>query len=89
MSSSWLSLTCFISALLRYAYSAEETTTNASGNYTLDEIRQFQLNLWTGVFLFMLGFMAIYATVTMDVQPDSLLYAKFITDTSGGGLKTD
>lgn len=56
---------------------------------TLEEITQFQLNMWTGVFMAFIGFLAIYATLTMDVQPDSLLYAKFITDTSGGGLKTD
>lgn len=75
--------------------STSESSTNSStagtttGNVTLTDITQFQLNLWTGVFLVLLGFLAIYATATMDVQPDSLLYAKFITDTSGGGLKTD
>ena len=62
----------------------------ASTNTTsLEDITQFQLNMWTGVGLALVGFLAIYATFTMDVQPDSLLYAKFITDTSGGGLKTD
>lgn len=55
----------------------------------MTEITQFQLNMWTGVGLALMGFLAIYATFNMDVQPDSLLYAKFITDTSGGGLKTD
>lgn len=71
--------------------SEEESTSSSVGsnNVTLIEIAQFQLNMWTGVGLALLGFLAIYATFTMDVQPDSLLYAKFITDTSGGGLKTD
>ena len=67
----------------------ESTSSSSSSNVTLVEITQFQLNMWTGVGLALLGFLAIYATFTMDVQPDSLLYAKFITDTSGGGLKTD
>lgn len=70
------------------AYS-NSSSTSSTGNYTLEEITQYQLNVWTGTFLILLTFLAIYATVTMDVQPDSLLYAKFITDTSGGGLKTD
>lgn len=62
----------------------------ASSNSTsLEDITQFQLNMWTGVGLALVGFLALYATFNMDVQPDSLLYAKFITDTSGGGLKTD
>ncbi|CAN0299570.1 unnamed protein product, partial [Hapterophycus canaliculatus] len=58
-------------------------------NVTLVDITQFQLNMWPGVGLALAGFLAVYATFNMDVQPDSLLYAKFITDTSGGGLKTD
>lgn len=69
-------------------FAADDNTTDSS-NVTLVEITQFQINMWTGVGLALLGFLAIYATFTMDVQPDSLLYAKFITDTSGSGLKTD
>lgn len=68
---------------------ADENSTSANENTTLVEIAQFQLNLWTGVGLALVAFLAIYMTMNMDVQPDSLLYAKFIADTSGGGLKTD
>lgn len=71
-----------------FAFAADDDAT-VEANVTLVDITQFQLNMWTGVGLALLGFLAIYATFTMDVQPDSLLYAKFITDTSGGGLKTD
>ncbi len=73
----------------RLALPADDDSTAASNNTTMTDITQFQLNMWTGVGLALLGFLAIYATLNMDVQPDSLLYAKFITDTSGGGLKTD
>ncbi|CAN0537028.1 unnamed protein product, partial [Ectocarpus sp. 12 AP-2014] len=67
----------------------DSSSSAATNETTLVEITQFQLNMWTGVGLALMGFLAIYATFNMDVQPDSLLYAKFITDTSGGGLKTD
>ncbi|CAB1119967.1 unnamed protein product [Ectocarpus sp. CCAP 1310/34] len=74
----------------RRLQSDDDSSSSAATNETsLVEITQFQLNMWTGVGLALLGFLAIYATFNMDVQPDSLLYAKFITDTSGGGLKTD
>lgn len=70
--------------------SETEISTSNSTSYSMEDIQQYQLNLWTGAFLILLGVLAIYATVTMDVQPDSLLYAKFITDTTtGSGLKTD
>ncbi|CAM9641962.1 unnamed protein product [Ascophyllum nodosum] len=72
----------------RLGASGSDNSTSAE-NVTLVDIVQYQLNLWTGVGLAFMAFLAVYATMNMDVQPDSLLYAKFIADTSGGGLKTD
>eukprot|EP00752_Nemacystus_decipiens_P016253 g14533.t1 len=47
---------------------------SSSNSTSLEDITQFQLNMWTGVGLALVGFLAIYATFTMDVQPDSLLF---------------
>ncbi|CAN0434350.1 unnamed protein product, partial [Discosporangium mesarthrocarpum] len=67
----------------------DNSTTSTSSNYTVAEISQYQLNLWTGFFLVAMAFLAIYMVLTMDIQPDSLLTAKFAADTSGSGLKVD
>lgn len=79
----------FYCVLCERFFSQADDDSSTSYNVTMADITQFQLNMWTGVGLALAGFFAIYATFNMDVQPDSLLYAKFITDTTGGGLKTD
>jgi hypothetical protein len=64
-----------------------QTTTNSSANVTLDDITQYQLNLWTGFFLAVIVLVAVMMVGCMDIGRDSLLYAKFQADTSG--LKVD
>uniref|UniRef100_A0A7S1XSY4 Uncharacterized protein n=2 Tax=Phaeomonas parva TaxID=124430 RepID=A0A7S1XSY4_9STRA len=56
---------------------------NSTEGYTQEEIDEFQVNLWTAVFLILLTLGAVMALVTMHVIPDSLLYAKFQADVSG------
>ena len=45
----------------------------------LDErqISQYQICLWVGVVFVLLGIFSICGIANMDVEPDSLLYAKF------------
>lgn len=58
------------------------TTYLATTNYTISEIVQYQINMWTGICLILMVLAAVLLMVYMDVQPDSLLYAKFQADTS-------
>jgi hypothetical protein len=77
----------FVSPPVKRSRRLQSTSSSASPSSTDDstliDIKQFQLNLWTGVFLTLLAFMAIYGVANMDVGRDSLLYAKFQADTSG------
>ena len=41
-----------------------------------------QINLWTAICLILVLMSAICCMVNMEVQPDSLLYAKFQADVS-------
>ena len=50
--------------------------------YSLEQIRNYQICLWTGIALVLVLFGAICCMVNMDVRPDSLLYAKFQADVS-------
>mmetsp|Transcript_45625 Transcript_45625/g.103016 ORF Transcript_45625/g.103016 Transcript_45625/m.103016 type:complete len:440 (+) Transcript_45625:124-1443(+) len=50
--------------------------------YTVQEIASYQICLWTAVVLVLVLLSAICCMVNMDIQPDSLLYAKFQADTS-------
>jgi hypothetical protein len=61
---------------------ASNSSNTTTGNATLVDITQYQLNLWTGVFFALLVFAAIYGVATMDIGRDSLLYAKFQADTT-------
>lgn len=55
---------------------------NSTSNLTLTEIVQYQINLWASIALILVLLSAIACLVNMDVQPDSLLYAKFQADVS-------
>ena len=50
--------------------------------YSLEQIRNYQICLWTGIALVLVLFGAICCMVNMDVRPDSRLYAKFQADVS-------
>jgi hypothetical protein len=52
----------------------------------LDErqISQYQICLWVGVFFVLLILASVCGIANMDVEPDSLLYAKFQVNTSDG-----
>jgi len=39
----------------------------------------YQIYLWFGVFMIFVIFGVLYSLLTMDIQKDTLLYAKFIT----------
>ncbi|CAM9951514.1 unnamed protein product, partial [Heterosigma akashiwo] len=62
-------------------------SSNSTGNYTLTEIRDYQIALWTAVLLVAALLAALLLTACMDVEADSILYAKFQADTAG--LKAD
>ncbi|CAD8174375.1 unnamed protein product [Paramecium octaurelia] len=53
------------------------TQTNSS-NYVMDATT-YQIYVWFGVFFVIVLIGIIYAMVTMDIQKDTLLYAKFLT----------
>ncbi|CAD8166704.1 unnamed protein product [Paramecium pentaurelia] len=53
------------------------TQTNTSG-YVMDATT-YQIYVWFGVFFVIVLIGIIYAMVTMDIQKDTLLYAKFLT----------
>ncbi|CAD8161263.1 unnamed protein product [Paramecium octaurelia] len=53
------------------------TQTNSSG-YVMDATT-YQIYVWFGVFFVIVLIGIIYAMVTMDIQKDTLLYAKFLT----------
>ncbi|CAK79334.1 unnamed protein product (macronuclear) [Paramecium tetraurelia] len=53
------------------------TQTNSSG-YVMDATT-YQIYVWFGVFFVVVLIGIIYAMVTMDIQKDTLLYAKFLT----------
>ncbi len=59
----------------------------SSGDVNLVDIVQYQLNLWTGVFLVVGVMVAVGMIAFMDVGRDSLLYAKFSMNTQD--LKND
>ncbi len=54
---------------------------------TLDDIVQYQLNLWTAVGLIITVLAAIGIIALIDIGRDSLLYAKISMNTQG--LKDD
>uniref|UniRef100_A0A7S3JQS7 Uncharacterized protein n=1 Tax=Aureoumbra lagunensis TaxID=44058 RepID=A0A7S3JQS7_9STRA len=54
--------------------------------YPISDIRQFQLNMWTGIALVLVLAAALAAMVNMKPEYDSLLYATFQANVSGGGL---
>jgi len=65
---------------------------NSTGNgtaisYTIEQISEYQICLWTAVGLIASVFAAIMMTAFMTIEPDNILYAKFQADTSG--LKND
>jgi len=66
----------------RFLLDDTSTTTNVTSNVTLVEIVTFQINLWTSVGLVLILLSAICCMINMDIQPDSLLYAKFQADVS-------
>mmetsp|Transcript_33131 Transcript_33131/g.43630 ORF Transcript_33131/g.43630 Transcript_33131/m.43630 type:complete len:403 (+) Transcript_33131:143-1351(+) len=73
-----------------HRYLAAVNATNSSSNatyYTLEEIRDYQIALWTAVMLILAVFTAIMMTACMNIEPDSILFAKFQADTTG--LKAD
>jgi len=57
------------------------TTANTT-TYTIDEINNYQISLWTGIVLILTLAAAICCMVNMEIKPDSLLYAKFQADVS-------
>jgi len=66
----------------RLASSPTPAPTTTPTYYTLPEIVTFQINLWTAVALVLVLLSALCCMVNMDIQPDSLLYAKFQADVS-------
>mmetsp|Transcript_68380 Transcript_68380/g.117436 ORF Transcript_68380/g.117436 Transcript_68380/m.117436 type:complete len:418 (+) Transcript_68380:33-1286(+) len=57
-------------------------TDDGSEALTLSQITSYQISLWTGIVLFLILLSAICCMINMDIQPDSLLYAKFQADVS-------
>merc|ERR1711988_1894932 len=67
--------------VLQRLLSTDDDGVDDSG-YSLEQIRNYQICLWTGIALVLVLFGAICCMVNMDVRPDSLLYAKFQADVS-------
>ena len=62
----------------------DDASTDDDGDttYTLEDIRTYQICMWTGIALVLVLLSAICCMINMDIQPDSLLYAKFQADVS-------
>mmetsp|Transcript_24694 Transcript_24694/g.36399 ORF Transcript_24694/g.36399 Transcript_24694/m.36399 type:complete len:232 (-) Transcript_24694:108-803(-) len=56
---------------------AETNTTNSTTPLTEEEISSYQIGLWTGLSMVLLLLTGVCMISTMDVIPDSLLFAKF------------
>lgn len=56
--------------------------TYSTENYTIAEINNYQISLWTAIGLILTLLGSICCMVNMEIKPDSLLYAKFQADVS-------
>lgn len=59
---------------------------NEGNYYDINEITQFQLNMWAGIVLILMLAGAIYAMATMNPEYDSLLYATFQANVASSKL---
>lgn len=57
-------------------------TPGYNSSVSLEQIVEYNIGLWSGIVLVLILLSAICCMINMDIQPDSLLYAKFQADVS-------
>lgn len=64
------------------ATNAPTMTPGYNSSVSIEQIVEYNIGLWTGIVMVLILLSALCCMINMDIQPDSLLYAKFQADVS-------